>query len=158
MAFNSPERDVALRRLNPIEAVGYGVAVHRRRPGGTLNVMRRLVTGKDGPDKLSGPVGIFTLTDNVTDMHMKQQGVALGESCGASRQSNPACGAPFDRGRFLQPVADSHAGRWRRRNVRRGSRNRAGYAEKVQRVGQTIGLACLGLFALAVTWQDIARP
>jgi regulator of sigma E protease len=29
--------------------------------------------------------------------------------------------------------------------------------EKVQRVGLTIGLACLVSFALLITWQDIAR-
>ena len=29
--------------------------------------------------------------------------------------------------------------------------------EKVQRVGLTIGLACLVSFALLITWQDISR-
>ena len=29
--------------------------------------------------------------------------------------------------------------------------------ERVQRIGLTIGLACLASFALVITWQDISR-
>ncbi|RYY93896.1 MAG: RIP metalloprotease, partial [Alphaproteobacteria bacterium] len=68
-----------LRYLNPIEAVGYGVTSTGDALGATLNVLRRLVTGKEGIDKLSGPVGIFTLADKVTDLHMQQKNVSFFE-------------------------------------------------------------------------------
>src|SRR5690606_19316952 len=70
-------RDVQIRRLNPVEAVGYGVAQTAGALEATVNVLRRLVTGKEGLDKLSGPLGIFTVADNGTDLHMKQEGVSL---------------------------------------------------------------------------------
>ncbi|HPI48116.1 MAG TPA: M50 family metallopeptidase, partial [Hyphomonadaceae bacterium] len=66
------QRDTEMRYLNPVEAVGYGFTSTGDALGATLNVLRRLVTGKEGLDKLSGPVGIFTLADKVTDLHMQQ--------------------------------------------------------------------------------------
>ena len=71
----SLERDTSIRSLNPIEAGGL-----RRAPapgdaiGQTFNVLRRLVTGKEGIEKLSGPLGILHLTGGVTEMTMAQKG------------------------------------------------------------------------------------
>ena len=55
-----------------------------RRPATTsarrVTVLRRLVTGKDGLDKLSGPLGIFKIAGTGTDAQMKQAGVSLGQA------------------------------------------------------------------------------
>jgi regulator of sigma E protease len=152
------QREVDVRRLNPIEAVGYGFSATGDALGATLNVMRRLVTGKDGLDKLSGPIGIATLTDNITDMHLKQEGVPLLDRwMGLATTliqlvALLSIGVGFfnllpipvlDGGAVVMCAAEAISGRE--------------VPEKVQRVGLTIGLACLGLFALVISWQDIAK-
>ena len=109
-SFPSAKSDI--RHLNPIEAVGYGFSATGDALGATLNVMRRLVTGKDGLDKLSGPIEIATLTDKITDMHLKQEGVAPARTlAGAVGDPDPARGAAVDRRGILQFAADSRAGR-----------------------------------------------
>ncbi|HEV7689473.1 MAG TPA: M50 family metallopeptidase [Hyphomonadaceae bacterium] len=152
------ERDSGIRRLNPVEAVGYGFSATGDALGATLNVMRRLVTGMDGLDKLSGPIGIATLTDNITDLHLKQEGVPLLErwtGLAATLIQLVALlsiGVGFfnllpipvlDGGAVVMCAVEAISGRE--------------VPEKVQRVGLTIGLACLGLFALVISWQDIAK-
>ena len=152
------EREADIRRLNPIEAVGYGFSATGDALGATLNVMRRLVTGKDGLDKLSGPIGIASLTGNLTDMHLNQKGVSLGERWVGLAETLItlvallSIGVGFfnllpipvlDGGAVVMCAAEAISGRE--------------IPEKVQRVGLTIGLACLGLFALVISWQDIAK-
>ena len=151
-------RGVEIRRLNPVEAVGYGVSSTTDAIGSTINVLRRLITGKDGIDKLSGPLGIFTLADNVTDMHMKREGISLGQKLFELMVSwlqlaaLLSIGVGFfnllpipvlDGGAVVMCVAEAITGRE--------------VPEKVQRVGLTIGVACLISFALVITWQDIGR-
>lgn len=151
-------RGVEIRKLNPIEAVGYGVSSTGDAIGSTVNVLRRLITGKDGLDKLSGPLGIFSLADNVTDMHMKQEGVSLDKKLfelflsWLQLAALLSIGVGFfnllpipvlDGGAAVMCVAEAITGRE--------------VPEKVQRVGLTIGVACLVSFALVITWQDIGR-
>jgi regulator of sigma E protease len=151
-------RDVQIRRLNPIEAVGYGAAQTIGALDATVNVLRRLVTGKEGLDKLSGPLGIFTVADNGTDLHLKQEGVSLDKRLmGAAiwliqLSALLSIGVGFfnllpipvlDGGAAVMCIAEAVTGRE--------------VPEKVQRVGLTIGLACLVSFALVITWQDITR-
>jgi regulator of sigma E protease len=152
------EREADIRRLNPIEAVGYGFWATGDALGATLNVMRRLVTGKDGLDKLSGPIGIASLTGNLTDMHLNQKGVSLADRWAGLAETLItlvallSIGVGFfnllpipvlDGGAVVMCAVEAISGRE--------------IPEKVQRVGLTIGLACLGLFALVITWQDIAK-
>ncbi len=152
------QRDTAIRKLNPIEAIGYGVTSTGDAIESTITVLRRLVTGRDGLDKLSGPLGIFNLADNVTDMHMKQEGVSLDKKLTGLLYSfvNLAAllsiGVGFfnllpipvlDGGAVVMCVAEAITGKE--------------VPEKVQQVGLTIGLACLVSFALVITWQDIGR-
>ena len=151
-------RDVQIRRLNPIEAVGYGAAQTAGALEATVNVLRRLVTGKEGLDKLSGPLGIFTVADNGTDLHMKQEGVSLDKRLlGAAvwliqLSALLSIGVGFfnllpipvlDGGAAVMCLAEAFTGRE--------------VPEKVQRVGLTVGLVCLVSFALVITWQDITR-
>ena len=151
-------RGVEIRKLNPVEAVGYGVSSTGDAIGSTVNVLRRLITGKDGLDKLSGPLGIFSLADNVTDMHMKQEGVSLDKKLfelflsWLQLAALLSIGVGFfnllpipvlDGGAVVMCVAEAITGRE--------------VPEKVQRVGLTIGVACLVSFALVITWQDIGR-
>lgn len=152
------DQGVHIKRLNPIESVGYGLSATGDALSGTLTVLRRLVTGKDGLEKMSGPVGIFSLTDNVTDLHMKQAEVSFWERL---RQTSLrllelaallSIGVGFfnllpipvlDGGAVVMCAAEAVMGRE--------------VPEKVQRVGLTIGLACLVSFALVITWQDLTR-
>ncbi|MDP3736880.1 MAG: RIP metalloprotease [Hyphomonadaceae bacterium] len=152
------ERETEIRRLNPIEAVGYGFWRTGDALDATVTVLRRLVTGKDGLDKLSGPLGIFTVADNGTDLHMKQEGVSFDKRLiGAALwlinlSALLSIGVGFfnllpipvlDGGAAVMCIAEAATGRE--------------VPEKVQKVGLTIGLACLVSFALVITWQDITR-
>lgn len=151
-------RDVQIRRLNPIEAVGHGVTQTAGALEATINVLRRLVTGKEGLDKLSGPLGIFTVADNGTDLHMKQEGVSLDKRLLGTAiwliqlSALLSIGVGFfnllpipvlDGGAAVMCIAEAVTGRE--------------VPEKVQRVGLTVGLVCLVSFALVITWQDITR-
>jgi len=151
-------RPSELRYLNPVEAVGYGVTSTGDALGATLNVLRRLVTGKEGIDKLSGPVGIFTLADKVTDLHMQQKNVSFLEKLHQLSFSLLQLAALLSIGvGFFNllpiPVLDGGAAVMCLAEAATGKE----IPEKVQRVGLTIGLACLVSFALLITWQDIAR-
>jgi regulator of sigma E protease len=152
------QRDASIKQLNPVEAVGYGVTSTIDALGATLNVLRRLVTGKDGLDKLSGPVGIFTLADNVTDLHMQQKDVDFWEKLRQVSISLLQLSALLSIGvGFFNllpiPVLDGGAAVMCLAEAATGKE----IPEKVQRVGLTIGLACLVSFALLITWQDISR-
>lgn len=152
------QRDTEVRKLNPIEAVGYGVASTSDALATTLNALRRLVTGKEGLDKLSGPVGIFTLADKVTDVHMQQKNIDYWEKLRQLSYSLLQLAALLSIGvGFFNllpiPVLDGGAAVMCLAEAAMGKQ----IPEKVQRIGLTIGLACLVSFALLITWQDIAR-
>ncbi len=150
--------DVSVRRLNPIESVAFGVATTGDALASTLTVMRRLVTGLDGLEKMNGPVGIFTLTDNVTDLHMKQPGVDLGEKLRQvtlrliELSALLSIGVGFfnllpipilDGGRAVMCVVEAIT----RRDI----------PAKVVRVSMTVGMACILGFFLIITWQDVNK-
>ena len=152
------ERETSIRRLNPIEAAGYGVSRTGDAIGQTFNVLRRLVTGKEGIDKLSGPVGILHLTGGVTEMTMKQEGVDLGQKFAdlmwilLQLAALLSVGVGFfnllpipvlDGGAVVMTLAEAATGK--------------PLPDKVQNVGLTIGLVCLAAFALVVTLQDSLR-
>lgn len=152
------QRDISVRQYNPIEAVGYGVTTTGDAIGATVNVLRRLVTGKDGLDKLSGPVGIFNLADKVTDLHLKRENVSFVQKIidllisGIQLAALLSIGVGFfnllpipvlDGGAAIMCVAEGVTGRE--------------IPENVQRIGLTIGLACLASFALLVTGQDLIK-
>ncbi len=151
-------RDVEIQRLNPVEAAGYGITQTVSALEATINVLRRLVTGKEGLDKLSGPLGIFAVADAGTDANMKQEGVSLDKRLLGTAiwliqlSALLSIGVGFfnllpipvlDGGAAVMCIAEAVTGRE--------------VPEKVQRVGLTIGLACLVSFALVITWQDITR-
>ena len=131
--------------LNPVEGVGYGFSQTGNALDATFNVLRRLLTGKDGLDKLSGPLGIFTVADAGTDANMKQEGVAYDQRLwGAALwliqlSALLSIGVGFfnllpipvlDGGAAVMCIAEAVTGRE--------------VPEKVQRVGLTIGLAMSG--------------
>ncbi len=152
------ERETSIRRLNPIEAMGHGISRTGEAIGQTFNVLRRLVTGKEGIDKLSGPVGILHLTGGVTEMTMKQEGVDLGQKIAdlmwilLQLAALLSVGVGFfnllpipvlDGGAVIMTLAEAAIGK--------------PLPDKVQNVGLTIGLVCLAAFALVVTLQDSLR-
>lgn len=152
------ERETSIRRLNPIEAIGHGVSRTGEAIGQTFNVLRRLVTGKEGIDKLSGPVGILHLTGGVTEMTMKQEGVDLGQKIADLMWILLQLAALLSVGvGFFNllpiPVLDGGAVVMTLAEVATGKP----LPDKVQNVGLTIGLVCLAAFALVVTLQDSLR-
>ena len=147
-----------LKMNESLGRVGHGVTQTTGALEATINVLRRLVTGKEGLDKLSGPLGIFTVADNGTDLHMKQEGVSLDQRLLGTAiwliqlSALLSIGVGFfnllpipvlDGGAAVMCIAEAVTGRE--------------VPEKVQRVGLTVGLVCLVSFALVITWQDITR-
>jgi regulator of sigma E protease len=152
------QRDVSVRQYNPVEAVGYGVKATGDAIGATVNVLRRLVTGRDGLDKLSGPVGIFNLADKVTDLHLRQEDVSIVQKITDLLISWIQLAALLSIGiGFFNllpiPVLDGGAAVM---CIAEGVTGRE-IPEKVQRIGLTIGLACLASFALLITGQDLIK-
>ncbi|MBI1359619.1 MAG: PDZ domain-containing protein [Alphaproteobacteria bacterium] len=146
------------KRLGPIAALGYGVSHTADTIGTTVTVLRRLVTGRDGLDKLNGPVGMLNFTGNVTDAHIKDTDVGMGTRLAGLALDIVQMAALFsigvgffnllpipvlDGGAAVMCIAESITGRE--------------IPERVQRVGLTIGLACLISFAVVITWNDITR-
>ncbi len=151
-------RDTSIRSLNPIEAVGYGLQRTGESIGQTINVLRRLITGKEGMEKLSGPVGILHLTGGVTEMTMNQENVDLGAKIAQlfwmyfHLAALLSIGIGFfnllpipvlDGGAVVMTLAEAVTGK--------------ALPEKAQNAGLTFGLVSLVVFALLVTWQDIGR-
>jgi regulator of sigma E protease len=151
-------RDTSIRNLNPIEAVSYGLQRTAESIGQTINVLRRLVTGKEGIEKLSGPVGILHLTGGVTEMTMNQENVDLGAKFMQlfwmyfHLAALLSIGIGFfnllpipvlDGGAVVMTLAEAVTGK--------------ALPEKAQNAGLTFGLVSLVVFALLVTWQDIGR-
>ncbi len=152
------ERDASIRNLNPVEAVGYGFTRTGDALGATVNVLRRLVTGKEGLDKLSGPVGILSLTGSVSELTMGQEGVPMGEKL---RQllinflqlaALLSIGVGFfnllpipvlDGGAVVMALGEAVTGK--------------PIPERIQQAGLTIGLVCLLAFALVITFQDFQK-
>lgn len=150
--------DLEIQRLDPIAATGYGVEAVGATIGDTVNVLRRLVTRLDDFDKLSGPFGIFYITDNVTDYQMQQTELSLGERYSRVAISLLEISALLSIGVAIFnllpiPVLDGGAALL---CVAEGVTGKS-VPEAVHRVGLTIGLACLVSFALVVTWFDVAR-
>lgn len=152
------QRDTSVRSLNPIEAIGYGVQRTGDAIGQTVNVLRRLITGKEGLEKLSGPLGILHLTGGVTEMTMGQKDVDLGEKfiqlfwMYFQLAAMLSVGIGFfnllplpvlDGGAVVMTLPEALTGKI--------------IPEKAQNAGLTFGLVSLVVFALLITWQDIGR-
>lgn len=150
--------DLQIEKLNPAEALGYGMHAVGGAIADTANVLRRLVTRFDDIDKLSGPFGIFYITDNVTDYQMQQTELSFGERFARVAISLLEISALLSIGVAIFnllpiPVLDGGAALL---CIAEGVTGKA-VPEAVHRVGLTIGLACLVSFALVVTWFDVAR-
>ncbi|OYW43359.1 MAG: hypothetical protein B7Z38_01665 [Rhodobacterales bacterium 12-64-8] len=151
-------RDTQWRSLNPFEAVVYGAQKTTDTVGQTLNVLRRLLTGKEGIDKLSGPVGILHLTSGVTQMTLGQPGADLGKKMAdlfwmlLMLAATLSVGIGFfnllpipvlDGGAVVMTLGEAATGK--------------PLPERLQNLGLTIGLVCLVGFALLITLQDFFR-
>jgi regulator of sigma E protease len=145
-------------RLNPIQAVGYGVSATGDAVSNTITVLRRLLTGKEGLDKLSGPVGIFNIADTGTDLTMGQTEVSFGQRLFEAGMWLVSLAAVFSVGVGffnLLPIPVLDGGAVVMCAVEALSRREI--PEKIQQTSVLIGAACLGLFALAITWNDLGR-
>lgn len=152
------QRDTSIKNLNPVEAIGYGFKSTGDALGATINVLRRLVTGKEGLQNLSGPVGILSLTGSVSEVTMNQEGVPLGEKLRQLALTFLQLAALLSIGvGFFNllpiPVLDGGAVVMQLGEAVTGKP----IPEKVQQVGLTIGLVCLVTFALLITFQDVQK-
>jgi regulator of sigma E protease len=150
---------VRFERKGPVAALAHGVSETGATIERTVTVLRRLVMGREGLDKLSGPVGMFSLTGKITDAHMKAANMDMGQRLAGLALDIVQMAALFsvgvgffnllpipilDGGAMVMCIAEAVTGRE--------------IPERVQRVGLTIGLFCLVSFALVITWNDITRP
>lgn len=147
---------VTVRRPDVVEAVGHGFKATGDTIVATFNVIRRLVTGKEGLDKLSGPLGIMNLTDKVTDTEMKQVETPLWMKVAnvALMLLQLAAALSIGVGFFNLlpiPVLDGGAAVM---CVVEGVSGRP-VPETIQRIGLTMGLVCLVGFALVITLKDV---
>ncbi len=148
--------DGRIHRPNVVEAVGHGFQATGDTIVLTFHVIRRLVTGKEGLDKLSGPLGIMNMTDKVTDTEMKQVELPLWMKVMnvalvlLQLSAALSIGVGFfnllpvpmlDGGTAVMCVAEGVSGK--------------PIPEVVQRVGLSMGLLCLVGFALAITLKDL---
>jgi regulator of sigma E protease len=151
-------QDLRFQRVGPVAALRQGVRDTGDRIDMTVTVLRRLITGKDGLDKLSGPVGMASFTGKVTDAHMKADAGSISQRLTGLALDMIQLAAMFSIGvGFFNllpiPVLDGGAAVMCIAEAATGRE----IPERVQRVGLTIGLACLVSFALVITWNDITR-
>jgi regulator of sigma E protease len=141
------------RKLNPIEAVGYGVSQVGDTIGTTVWVISKFRL-----DSFSGPVGVFGVADSVTDQTMKQTQVPLLDRLEATAINLIFLVAMLSIGiGFFNllpvPVLDGGAAVL---CVAEGLTGKP-VPQRVQEVALTIGLACILTFAVVVTWNDILK-
>lgn len=146
-------------RQNLFDAFRHGLSETAATVDNTVTVLRRLITGREGLDKLSGPLGMASFTGKITDAHMKAKDVDMGQRLTGLALDMVQMAALFsigvgffnllpipvlDGGAMVMCIVEAAMGRE--------------IPERVQRVGLTIGLVCLIGFALVITWNDIVRP
>lgn len=144
--------------LNPIDAVAYGVRQTGDAIASTLRVLGRMVTGREGLDKMSGPLGLANISGKLTDHQIQQQGNWSEKLIGVGLQllllsAAFSVGVGFFN---LLPVPVLDGGAIVLCLAELITRRRI--PDAVQRIGLSIGLACLLGFALVVTWNDLTRP
>lgn len=147
-----------IQRVGPIDAMAHGVVFTGDMIALTTKVLIRIATFKEPMDQLRGPVGIFDISDKVTDAHMKQPEAGFFDRLSGTTIALITLAAMFsvgvgyfnllpipvlDGGHVVACVAEMIT----KRQV----------PEIVQRVGLSLGLASLACFALAVTWNDLKR-
>jgi regulator of sigma E protease len=141
------------RRLNPLEAVSYGVGQVGDTIGTTVWVISKFRL-----DSFSGPVGVFGVADSVTDQTMGQTQVPLWDRLAATAINLTFLAAMLSIGiGFFNllpiPVLDGGAAVL---SIAEGLTGKP-IPQRVQEVALTIGLACILTFAVVVTWNDILK-
>ena len=64
--------------LNPVAAVGYGVSETFSTISSSVNMLGRIVTGRESLQQLSGPVGIASVAGNMARTTLEAEQVGLG--------------------------------------------------------------------------------
>ncbi len=146
------------RRVGPVEAVAIGadrtVTVIQQ----TIKVLRRLVTGKDSFEKMRGPLGIGDLADRVVDGQLKRTDIPLIERLENTAWQLLSMSALFSVsiGFFNLlpiPMLDGYSAMLGIFETVSGS----ALSERIQDLLLRGGLAAIGLFFIAVTWNDLKR-
>ncbi len=150
--------DFDVQRLGPVGATAYGFEQLSSAMGSTVTVLRRLVSGREGLEKLSGPLGILNITDKVTDGHLKHEEIPLERRIKGLMLDMVSLAALLSIGvgffnLFPIPMLD---GGTAVTCIAEGLMRRS-VPETVQRAGLTIGLVFLVSFAVLISWNDLVR-
>lgn len=65
-------------KLNPIKALGHGVGETYRTIGSSMEMLGKIITGRESIQQLSGPVGIANVAGGITKASMEMEDVSLG--------------------------------------------------------------------------------
>lgn len=152
------ESRTGVARLGPVSALSSGVDKTVDLIRATIKVIGRLITGKDDFDKMRGPLGIGDFADKLVDSHMKQEGVPLMDRLRGSLISLTAMAALFSVsiGFFNLlpiPMLDGYHALLGLYETVAGS----AVSLRAQEYLLRGGLAVIGLFFIAVTWNDLKR-
>jgi regulator of sigma E protease len=124
----------------------------------TIKVLKRLVLGQDSFDKMRGPLGIGDIADKVVDSHMKRTDVAFSEKFKSAFWELTQYIALFSVsiGFFNLlpiPMLDGYSALLGIYETVVGSK----LSDAVQEYLLRGGLAAIGVFFIAVTFNDLRR-
>lgn len=136
--------DVSLQRYGPLDSIGMGFTETWSVVERTLNYMGKLVTGRESPQQLSGPIGIMRVSGEVASNG------GLGPLVGLVAVLSVSIGllnlfpVPLlDGGHLMFYAVEAVRGR--------------PLSERAQEIGFGIGLALVVMLMLFATWNDIVH-
>ena len=146
------------KKLGPVAAVALGLDKTINLVQVTIKVLHRLITGKDSFEKMRGPLGIGDFADKVVDSHLKKEELPLTQRLGNVSLEMISLAALFSIsiGFFNLlpiPMLDGHSALLSFWETISGS----AVSTKIQEYLQVGGLAAIGFFFIAVTFNDLKR-
>ena len=149
---------LSVEPVGPIKALAIGVEETKKIIDLTVKVLTRLIQGKDSFEKMRGPLGIGDFADKVVDSHMKNDTIPFGERMRRASLHLIHFIALFSVsiGFFNLlpiPMLDGYAIVLGTYEAIFGSE----VSVKVQEFLLRGGLAVIGVFFIAVSWNDLKR-
>ncbi|MFC7290491.1 M50 family metallopeptidase [Hirschia litorea] len=149
---------VSIEKVPVIEAIGIGADQTAEVIRKTIKVLKRLIFGKDSFEKMRGPLGIGDIADRVVDSNMKRTDIDLKEKLNSTFWQMLELIAMFSVsiGFFNLlpiPMLDGYSALLGLYEAVVGSEVSLRFQDYLLRGG----LAVVGLFFIAVTWNDLRR-
>lgn len=149
---------VSIEKVSVMEAIGLGADQTANVIRKTIKVLKRLIFGKDSFEKMRGPLGMGDIADRVVDSNMKDTQIAFKERLRATFWQMLELIAMFSVsiGFFNLlpiPMLDGYSALLGLYETIVGSEVSLRFQEYLLRGG----LAVVGVFFIAVTWNDIRR-